>query len=823
MGSFWQDIRYALRMLGKSPGLTAIVVITLALGIGANAAMFSIVNGFLRPLPVRAPEQLVVLASQQKAAPIFATRMSYADLVDFRNQADVFSDLIAYDISLEGLSADGKAERFIVSYVTGNYFSALGVKPALGRLFLPREGEIGDSSPFVVLDYDYWQKRFGGDPGTIGKQILINGKAATIIGVTQKNFHGAYSMVGMDGYLPLSSAQTFAETTRSSSPMTDRSARVLRVIGRLKPGVSMTQAQGTVNVISERLAQQYPATDRGVSVHVVPERLARPEPLMNNLVPAVAGLFLFLAGLVLLLACMNVANLLLVRATVRRREMGIRAALGANRGRLARQVLTETFVLAILGGAAGLLLAVWASPGRVESQRLGGGVPILLDFGFDWKVFAYAFAAVVFTGILVGVWPALRAAQADVNAVLHEGSYGASAGARRQRVRDILVVAQVAGSLMLLIVAGLFARSLQKAQRMYLGFDPGHVLNVTVYPREIGYDEARTKEFYKELESKVRGLPGVESASLALSTPISGSVNASSIYFEGRPAPPGQQPPTIFYNNVDSDYFATTRVPLLRGRAFTDYDDEKVTPVAIVNQTMAAQYWPNENPIGKRFSLKSAAGPFLEVVGLAGDGKYLFIAETPLPFFYVPVAQNFVGMRTLQIRTSAPPESLIAPVQEVVRSLAPDLPIFNTATMEESLQGANGFLMFRGGAERAGQMGVLGLILAVVGVFGVVSYAATQRTHEIGIRMALGADPRDIMKMMLGQGVRLVVTGVIFGLAGTWAITRAMGKLLIGISSTDPLSYGIATLLLAAIALWACYIPARRAARVDPLVALRYE
>lgn len=823
MGTFWQDIRYALRMLGKSPGLAAIVVITLALGIGANAAMFSIVNGFLRPLPVPAPEQLVVLSCQQHGASMFATRFSYADLVDFRKQADVFSGLIAYDIGLEGLSADGKADQFVVSYVTGNYFSALGVKPALGRLFLPKEGELGDNSPFAVLSHDYWQKRFGGDPSVIGKQVLINGKAVTIIGVAEKKFHGAYSMVAMDGYLPLSVGASLGELPHRGSQMTDRSSRILRVIGRLKPGVSVAQAEGAVNVVAARLAEQYPQSNRGISVHIAPERLARPEPLMNNLVPAVAGLFLFLAGLVLLLACMNVANLLLVRATVRRREMGIRAALGADRGRLARQVMTETFVLAVLGGVAGLLLGVWASPGRVESQRLGAGVPILLDFGFDWKVFAYAFAAVIFTGIVVGVWPALRAARADLSGVLHEGGHGASAGAQHQRMRDILVIAQVAGSLMLLIVAGLFTRSLQKAQRMYLGFDPEHVLNVTVYPREIGYDEMRTKEFYKELESSVGALPGVQSASLAFSTPMSGSVNASSIYFEGRPTPPDRQPPTIFYNNVDSDYFATTRVPLLRGRAFADSDDEKVTRVAIVNQTMAAQYWPNENPIGKRFSLESAAGPFVEVVGLAGDGKYLFIAESPQPFFYVPIAQNYVAMRTLQIRTSVPPESLILPVQEVVRGLAPDLPIFNTETMEEALQGANGFLMFRGGAQRAGQMGILGLILAVVGVFGVVSYAATQRTHEIGIRRALGADRHDIMKLMLGQGMRLVIAGVIVGLTGAWAITRAMGKLLIGISSTDPLSYGIATLLLAAIALWACYIPARRAARVDPLVALRHE
>jgi predicted permease len=823
MENLWQDIRFGIRMLGKSPVMTAVVVITLALGIAANAVIFSIVNGFMRPLPAKSPEQLVVLATQQKDAPIFMNRMSYPELVDFRKRADSFSDLFAYNVTLMGLSYEGKADKLIVSYVTGNYFSALGVKPALGRVFLPKEGEAGDDSPYLVLSYAYWQKRFGGDPGVVGKQVLINGKAATIIGVAQEGFRGTYAMVAMDGYVPLSRLSVLEEAPAGTDIMTQRSERVLKVLGRLKPGVGIHQGQTSLNAIAATLAEQYPATDKGISVHVMPERLARPEAMPNNLVPIIAvGLFLFLAGLLLVLACLNVANIVLVRATARQQEMGIRVALGAGRARLIRQVLTETVMLALLGGAAGILLAMWVNPGLIESSKLGGGVPIRMDFSFDWRVFAYAAGAIVFTGIVVGLWPAWRAARADVNAVLREGGR-TGASVERHRVRDILVVAQVAGSLMLLIVAGLFARSLRKAQQMYLGFDADHLLNVTVYPREIGYDEARTKEFFRDLKDRVRVLPGVKSLSQASTVPMSGSTSVDNIYIEGRPTPGGQQPPVIFSNNVDEDYFATTRVPLLRGRAFRETDNENAPQVAIINQMMAAQFWPHEDPIGKRFSVKGASGPFLEVVGIAADGKYIFIAESPEPYFYRPLAQNFQAFRTLQIRTSVAPESLIPPVEQEIGRLAPDLPIFNAQTMEQELEGGNGFMVFREGARKAGELGFLGLLLAVVGVFGVVSYAAAQRTHEIGIRMALGAGRRDILRLVLGQGVRLVAIGVALGVAAAWGLTRAMAKLLIGVSSTDPLTYVGAVAILVAIALLACYIPARRASRVEPLVALRYE
>lgn len=819
MATLWQDFRYALRMLAKSPMLTAIVVLTLALGIGANTAIFGIVNALLlRPLPVKSPEQIMVLAGKLEGDTLGIFTFSYPQFVDFRKQADVFSGLFVAGIDLGGLSFGGKANQFVYCRVTGNYFSTLGVQPAVGRLFLPTEGEAGGKDPYIVLGYSYWQERFGGDTGIVGKQALIDGQEATIIGVAPKGFHGTNFALDFDGYVPMNMMPAEDAATFWS----DRTSRPLIMMGRLKPGVSLRQAQSSVNVVVERLAEQYPATDKGVTVRVIPERLARPQPFAINIVPFIVGIFLVLAALVLLLACMNVANILLVRATMRQREMAIRAAMGASRGRLIRQLLTESIVLALFGGAGGLVLGVWAS-GAVASLLPPSKFPVQLDFSFDWRVFAYAMAAALLTGTLVGLWPALRAGRADVNGLLHGGGRSDTAGVSRHRLRSVLVVAQVAGSLVLLIVAGLFVRSLMRAQRAYLGFDPDHVLNVTLDPKAVGYDEARTRNFYRDLEARVRALPGVQAVSLAFSVPM-GTVNdGGPIYIEGHTLAPGQQPPVVIFNRIDAHYFDTMRVPLLRGRAFRENDDEKASLVAIVNQTMAHQFWPSEDPIGKRFSLKSATGPFVEIVGVAGDGKYVFIGWDKEPYFYVPQAQNYTSYRTLQLRSSVPPETLITQVQSEVRALDPNMPVSDVQTMRQSLSGGNGFFIFQIGAILAAAMGLLGLTLAVVGVYGVVSFAASQRTHEIGIRMALGADRRDILRLVLRQGLVLVVGGVLSGVLLAGALTRSMATLLIGVSPTDALTFVTATLLLGGIGLWACYAPARRAMNLDPMVALRYE
>jgi putative ABC transport system permease protein len=819
-----RDLRFALRTLAKSPGLTAIVVITLALGTGVNTAIFGIVNGMLlRPLPVRAPEQVMFLAAEQKGAKLQTYTVSYLDLADYRKQVSTFSDLFAYEIALAGLSADGRADEIAASYVTGNYFSALGLKPTLGRLFLPGEGEKPGEAGMIVLGYSYWQKRFGGNPGVVGKQVLMDGKPAVIVGVGPKGFGGMDSALEMDGYLPLNRAPGFGKGADGYGYF--RGVRLLRAFGRLNPGISLAQAQSSFDVVAARLAQQYPAADKGITVRVVPEKQARPDPTVASIIPLVAGSFLALAALVLLVACMNVANILLVRATARQGEMGIRAALGAARGRLIAQVLTECTLLALMGGAAGVILGQWANNLLGSTfEQVVSNVPLRLDWGLDWGVFAYALGIAIFTGMIVGVSPALRASRTNVNVMLRESGRSDSPGAGRHRVRNILVVAQIAGSLVLLIAAGLFVRSLANVQRMSLGFDPDHVLNVTLDPHGIGYDEPRTRGFYRELEARVRALPGVKAVALAFSVPMGNVQEPRSVYIEGHPLASGEQPPHVLVNRVDPQYFETMRIPLLRGRGFAETDNQTRPRVAIVNQKMAKTFWPNEDPIGKRFSIFGSSGPFAQVVGVAGDAKYIVVAlEEPVPFCYLPYAQDYSSMMALQIRSSVPPESLVAPVREVISGLAPDLPIYDVRTMEQSLGGINGFFAFRMGATLAAVMGLIGLTLAVVGVYGVVSYSAEQSTHEIGIRMALGAGRREILSLILRQGMGLVMAGVLSGLVASWALTRTVARLLVGVSATDPLTFAGATLLLAAIALWACYVPASRALRLDPLAALRYE
>jgi predicted permease len=821
MGGFWQDLQHAFRTLLKSPGFAAIAIVTLALGMAVNITIFSVVNGMmLRPLPVPHPEQITTLAMPlpgRNDNPFF----SYPEYRDLQKQNDAFSDLISYRLSLVGLTANGKGNHAIISRVSSNYFSAIGIRPALGRLILPTEGQTLGSDPVVVLGYTFWQKKFGGDPNVLGMQVEINDHPATIIGVTPKEFHGLYYVMDMDAYVPFS-APLFGEGEDPQTFWTDRNQRGLRVLGRLKLGTDMKQAQASLNVIARRIAEEHPGSNKDAKILLYPEQLSRPDPDPENELPAAAISFSILAALVLLVACFNVANVLLVRATVRQREMAIRAALGARRSRLVRQYLTETFLLALLGGLAGLLLAWWAG-GFVSSLSLATDLPFRFDFTPDGRVYAFSFATIGLVALVVGLIPALRVARTNVSAVLHEGGRGSSDGPRRNLARNTLVVAQVAGSLMLLVVAGLFIRSLGKAQHVYLGFDPDNLLNVSLDPSEAGYKEDRGREFYRELDARLKALPGVVSVSQAFTVPL-GYIGAGDLLFvEDHPIEPGKQPPGVSYNFISDGYFGNMRIPIQRGRGFTEADNEKAPKVAVINQTMAKKFWPGDDALGKRFSRKGQGGPFLTVVGIAQDGKYSNIIDEPQPFYYIPLRQEYMAARFVQLRTSVPPQSLASTVESQIHQLAPEVPISQVQTMRQSLNGANGFFLFRFGAQLTATMGILGLILAVVGVYSVVSYAASRRTHEIGIRMALGAGPREILRMVLHQGLGVIGIGLAVGLAAALAVTRVFANMFIGIKPTDPLTYASVGIFLVGVALLACWIPARRATRVDPLVALRYE
>jgi predicted permease len=819
MQIIWQDVRYGMRMLVSSPGVALVAVLTLALGIGANAAIFSLVDALLlRPLPVKDPSQLTVLSNQQNGALQFNV-FSVADYRDIREQTSTaFSGLIGYVFSIDGLSINGKAGRILTSYCTGNFFSTLGIKPALGRFILPSEEETLGANPVMVISFSYWKAHFGGDPGIIGKEVSVDGHPVTIIGVAPEGFYGVFTFGNIQGYLPLGMA------TIAGNPndfMTNRGFRSLFVMGRLRPGVSLTQAQASANVVAQRLAQEHPKEDHELSLLVFPELRSRPTPDPKNTIVVMSGLFMGLSALVLLLACVNVANILLVRATVREREMAIRAALGAGRARLIRQMLTESILLALGGGGVGIAFGVAASF-SLSHLNLGTDLPVRMDFGFDWRVFGFALASALVTGIIVGIVPALRASRRNLAPILHEGGRGLVGG--RHRLRSALVVMQVAGSLMLLIIAGLFTRSLGEAQRTDLRFDPNHVVNFYMDPNEIGYNEAQGLEFYKNLLARVRALPGVISATTANSTPLSYYVNQDTVIVDGYDMPPGQPTPVLSYNVISSDYFKTLGISLLQGRTITAVDDVNTQYVAIVNEAMVKKYWPNLDPMGRQFKIGSDPNHSITVVGIAKDSRYQGLTGPINPYFYMPFAQHYRinSLAALQVRTAAAPETIIPEIERAIEALAPELPVFDVKTMPESLNTLNGLLIYKIGAMLAAVMGILGFILALVGVYGVISFAATQKTHEIGIRMALGAQPKQVLKMIFREGLLIVAVGLVIGLAAALAAAKVVGNFLT-VSATDPVTYLIVSATLTFVALAACYIPSRRAMRVDPMVALRYE
>jgi len=817
-------------MLAKNPGFTVVAVLTLALGIGANTAIFSLGNVFMfRPLPVKDADLLTVVAVKYHPDDD-PGQLSYLDFQDYRKQADVFTDMTFYDLNLDGIGYRGNADRIIMAYVPSNFFTMLGIRPALGRLIAPGEGDAPKSGTVVVLGHSYWMRRFGGDPSVIGTSVTLDGQVVTVIGVVPEEFIGPYTIVELDAYAPIGMR---ASAFGNANLFTDRRDTELRVLATLKSGVTAQQAESALNVIAARLSREYPQSDQGQMARVIPERLARPEPAVESSMPLVTTIFLVMVGLVLLVACFNVANLLLARAAMREKEMGVRTAMGASRARLIRQMLTESILLAIAGAAGGALMGNWVIQG-LEKLRPLGDFALRLAFAFDWRVFGYVAGVTLLAGIAAGLAPALRISRANLNDTLREGGRGVIGGTRRHWLRNALVVAQVAGSVIVLVAAGLFTRSLTNAESIDLGYDPHNVLNVSLDAKLQGYDQPRAESFFRELLARAKALPGVESASLAFSIPLGYYGDGTGVYAEGQAVSSDKRPPGAGINIVTPDYFSTMRMKIVEGRAFTDADTSTSQPVAIVNQTMAEHLWPHQDALGRRFSLGGSEGPFKSenqgapvrwktVVAVVRNAKLQSLLDAPGNFFYVPQTQDYRSTHVLQLRTSVPPQSLIAPVEALVRGLDPKLPVYDVMTMDQAMAGANGYFLFKVGAAFAGSLGVLGLLLAVVGVYGVVSHAASQRQHEIGIRMALGAEPRSVLGLVVRQAVVLVGAGVGVGVLAALAVSRLLVSLLVGVPSYDPLSFASVSALMLAVALVACYIPARRAANTDPMVALRYE
>jgi predicted permease len=817
------DLRYALRFFWTHKAFAAAAILTLALGLGANTALYGMFNATLRPLPLPDSKQLVVIAAEARGDETggFQFNFSIEQLKDLQQRADVFSDVVGHMPRVGGVLINGKASQFWYTAVSGNYFSGLRVRPAAGSLFTRESG----SPVHVVLGHAFWIKHFGGDPHVVGMPIRMDGAAAIISGVVERSFRGTVMGVEMDGYI---AAEDYGTINPDANRWLyhNRKARGMNVLARLRPGVSLEDAQASLDVLMKTLEAEYPESDRGIAAAVIPEPLARPLPMrsVREAVPLVRLVGMALAGLVLLLACMNVANLLLVRATARQREMAVRAALGASRGRLVRQMVTEGLLLSGAGGAAGYAVGQWVSGAYLTRLDLGADLPLGFDTSLDLGVFLFSLGTAVVSGLLIGLWPAWRASRADARAALHDGGWTSSEGGHRQRLRRLLVVGQISGALTLLIVAGLFIRTLSSAHAIDLGFDAQTLISVRLDPKQLGYDDDRTVEFYRELQRRVAAWTDVEAVAVCLAPPMSYLIGGGSIYVEGRPSASNSQPPASFINHVGHDYFKVMGIPIVRGRAFTEDDEGEVATTrrfAIVNESFASTHWPGENPIGKRFHAFNLTEPLLEVVGVARDSKYVVVFESQRPYVYLPITRD-LSLRTLVVR-AANPATLGPRLEREIKALSPEMPMADLRTMDETLQGAFGFLIFRIGAIQAGGLGLIGLGLAIIGVYGVVSFGASLRTREIGIRVALGAQTRDVLRLIVGQGFALVAMGLLIGLIASVQLSRVLSHFVPLVDATDWVTFAAVAVALALLALLACYVPARRATKVSVMAALRYE
>ncbi len=812
METLWQDLRYSLRMLIKRPGFTLVVVTTLALGIGANATIFTWIKAvLLASLPgIEQPEKLVEIwgATRNNSA----LSSSYVDYLDYRDQNKILSGLIAHQVLPLNLGRSEKPERVWGAIVSGNYFDVLGVKALIGRTFLPEEDRTPNTHPVVVIGYGLWERRFGADPNVLGRTITLNEHDFTVIGVAPKDFGSPFAGLALDVWTPVMMKDYVA---RPHFSLTDRGSRWLMVMGRLKPGATVPQAQANIAAIASHLEQEYPQTNEqlGVAVYSV---MQSPFSLKQDMRPALAILMAAVA-VVLLIACANVANLLLARATSRRKEIALRLALGGSRGRLVRQMLTESFVLASLGAALGLVIAFWTA------RSLAAFLPpyasrATFDTRPDAVVFAFTLALTVITTLLFGLAPTLHASRQDLVTAMKDNTAIVGRGPRKVSLRHALVITQVALSMVTLISAGLFVRSLRQAYRADPGFDPHGVLLASFDPFLSGYDESRGREFYRRLVERVSAVPGIQSATVARRLPLTaGGIAFATVAIDGY-APAKDEDMRLNYETVGPQYFQTMRIPLVRGRDFNERDQEGAPGVVVINETMARHYWPGGDALGRRIKLTK---DWLEIVGIAKDVKNRSLSEAPQPFLYLPLLQDYRSNMILVPRTAVEPEKMFQSVHDEVAALDPQIPMFDAKTLEEHV-GISLFLQ-RMAATLLSIFGLLALSLAAIGLYGVMAYSVSQRTRELGIRVSVGAERRDIFKLILVQGLAISVVGLLAGLVAALAVTRLTANLLYGVSATDPVTFIVIGLLLLCITLLACYFPARRATKIDPMIALRVE
>ncbi len=791
----------------KNPGFTVIAAVTLALGIGANSTIISWINAtLLDPIPgiMHTADLVTVMRGEPSEHP--TPPFSYPDYIDLRGANRSLAGLLAYHDDFVSLTGSGKPERIYGAFTSADYFNVLGVKPILGRVFVPAEEEKLGGGPVVVISYGLWQSHFGADPSVIGKAIQINRQLCTIVGIVPPGFQGCKTGLRTDIWTPLICL---------GDRLRPRNSYWLNVLGRLKPGTDRRQAESELNSLMKQIVERYPDSHRGPN-QITLDPLWRSPFGANVYLYKTLPMLLALAAVLLLLACANVANLLLVRMVSRRREIAIRLSIGASRGRLIRQFLVETLLLALGGGVLAIILTTWTA-GTFKAFIPPSSLPLTLNGRADRVVIAATVAISMLTAVFFGILPALRSSKLAPASVLKEEAGSISDGLHKSRLSSALVVAQISFSLLLLICAGLFIRSLQNTQRLDPGFDPNQVLLASYELGPAGYSRDQGIAFHQQLLAKLEGLPGVVSATLADFSPLSFTLHSGEVRPDGY-VPQLRESMEISHAVVGPNYLRAMRIPLIAGRDFTPQDTEKSQPVAIINQEFAKRYWPDQDAIGKRIKVW---GLWFAVVGVAGNGKYRRLVYAAEPVVFFPLLQTYRDLVIIHARVAGDPRVFASAVEQSVHDFNADLPVFNVTTLKTSMR--LGSIFERLAGTFAGAFGLLSLVLAGVGIYGVVDYTTRQRTHEIGIRMALGAQRGDVFRLVLNQGLRLALLGLTFGLGVSFILTRFLRSLLFGVTEMDVLTITSVSVVLCVVVVAACYIPARRAAKVNPIVALRYE